>query len=255
MDGIFEDMKIFFMTLLVLVIAFAACYAIRQGVFDAERVRLVRMLTNNDSRAIQVARAIEAGVTEKNTNAIQHAIGKEFVVKPESRSVTLAWYLIEFFAFTHPEHAYFDWKDNSEEIAPEFDDMLTKHGISERPDMELLREHEDDYYSEHTAFPVNLAHYAPIFDKAGLALVTLDANWDSYYVFVVEKSTAYAWRNVTIEDPNKEDRLTIQIVTPPQENLSKAQDLDEVFDMMMSSPGRIPVPYSASLPLKKILTL
>ncbi|AEV39123.1 hypothetical protein PSE_4621 [Pseudovibrio sp. FO-BEG1] len=248
-------MKIIFITLLVLAIAFAAFYSIRQGMFDAERVRLVRMLTNNDTRAIQVARAIEAGVTEEKSDTIFKAAGDEFDIELDNKSVTLAWYLIEFFAYTHPEHAYFDWKDNSEDIGPEFDDMLKAHGISKRPDMDLLMQHEMEFASEHTAFPVNLAHYAPIFDKAGLALVTLDANWDSYYVFVVEKSTAYAWRNVTIEDPNKEDRLIIQIVTPPQEDLSKAQDLDEVFDLMMSSPGRIPVPYSASLPLKKILTL
>lgn len=201
------------------------------------------MLTASDTQAVRVASKIEQGVNTESESDIFEAAQTVFNVEYGNRSVTLAWYLIDQFAFKDPKHAYFDWKEDSETVVPALDAMLESFGISERPDQELLLQHEQEYSPEFSAIPVIIAHYLPIFERNELALMTLDANWDAYYFFVVKKSTASLWRNVRISEPEADAYLTVARVLPHRQNLAYAIDLEEIFDAVLNMDQRTEVPW------------
>ena len=118
-------MKIVLTALIVVLVSVSVVsWAWFQGVFDAPRVRMIRMATAMDTQALRVAGVIEKGVSAASESLIFAAAQTEFDIAYGNRSVTLAWYLIDQRAFVDPRHAYFDWKEDSETVAPAFDEML-----------------------------------------------------------------------------------------------------------------------------------
>lgn len=237
-------MKIVVTALIVVLVSVSVVsWAWFQGVFDAPRVRMIRMATAMDTQALRVARVIEKGVSAASESLIFAAAQTEFDIAYGNRSVTLAWYLIDQRAFVDPRHAYFDWKEDSETVAPAFDEMLNSFGVSERPDKGLLLRHEAEYAAEFSAMPIIVSHYVPIFERNGLSLMTLDADWDAYYFFVVKKSTAFLWRNVRIFEPDANARLDIARILPHRRDLANTTDLKAVFSAALNADQQTEVPW------------
>lgn len=240
-------MRIVLLLVLAGLAAVSGVWAVRQGVFDSERVRLVRMMTGNDPAAVRTAKLMEQGVSSETEAALFEAAGQEFDLLHGDRSVSLAWYLIEAFAFKDPKHAYFDWKEDSETVVPALNAMLDAYGVTQRPDLKLLQEHETAYAPSYSAMPIIVAHYAPIFEVNGLALMDLDANWDAYYFFVVRNSTANLWQSVKIEDEGTSG-LRIGKIRPVPGAFTDKVSLTEVFDKGLGTWRQSEMPWYAGLP-------
>lgn len=225
-------------------------YLWQQGLFDAPRVKLTRLITGNDRTALAVARAIERGHSPE-------AIEAETGVSLEdggSRSVTLAWYLLDAFGWDYPRAAYFDWKDGCEQVCPQFDAMLAHHGISERPDRESILADEARHTEEWSAMPVVWAHYAPVFDAHGLQLLTLDPQpgWDAYYIFVAPKRTARSWDGTVIDEPG-DGGLDLRAIPVPTSDVTTPDGLAAALAQVTGgTPEMRHAPLLAGLPFTEL---
>ena len=120
------------------------------------------------------------------------------VLPPQDRAVAVVHAMVtQSFSQDRPRLAYFDWKAGAEEGIGKVNKMLAVHGAEALP--EGLEEEADALFGEYTAIPVVVAHAAPLFEKAGYRLMSVDPGWDAYLLSVVAQDVASKWDEVKLK--------------------------------------------------------
>lgn len=229
-------------------------YSGLQGARDEPLVRFARMLSNNDKRVVDMAKALETDPAKAFARAdFADAVGQGWAPSKDANTTALIYFAANSRfdrARLYERLALFDWKEGGTDVADAFDAMLTASGArkpSSDERLAILKE-ASDLAGEYTEMPVLVGQYERFFRIAGLQLTYLHTDSDAYLFVSLPAKTAACWTGVTLPDAMLSENARLYV--EPAISVAAGYIKDRRPDLLPIAERavpKIPFPKSACL--------
>lgn len=230
-----------------------------QGERDKPLVRFARMLSNNDRKVVEMAKALEEEPEKAFARAdFSEVVGEGWDPSEDANTTALVYFAANSRfdrARLYERLALFDWKEGGDEVADAFDAMLTASGVGKPSPSErqaILKEARD-LAGEYTELPVLIGRYDRFFRSAGLQLTHLNTNSDAYLLVSLPQKAADCWTGAKLPDARLGEGQ--QLFVEPAIMQSGAFIKDHLPNLLphIENAAQKPFPKSACLPTRHVL--